>query len=72
MKNNYFKAWQDTALEEDFDSISKLPNFFLKIYYERYSEMKLFKKNINYISGNKLFEIGCATGELYRYLKKKF
>jgi len=47
----------------------------LKYHYRRLNEIKLLKQNINNIIGNKLFEIGCATGELYRYFlnnHKKF
>jgi len=67
MTNDQFDAWSNNEHAEVFDYLSKLPNFLVKYHFERYNEMKLLKQNIHKIKGNKLYEIGCATGELFRY-----
>jgi len=51
------------------DSWSKLSLTELKKTYESYNEIRLFLENKSFIKGKKFIEIGCATGELYRYLK---
>lgn len=72
MKNDQFNAWKDKEHAKIFDYLSIFPNFLVKYHYDLLNESKLLKQNIKDIKGNKIFEIGCATGELYRYFKKKY
>ena len=62
------EAWDDQTHAEHFDSLSAKPNFVLKKHYESYGEGKLLKKWKPHNGEGMLFEIGCATGELYRYI----
>ena len=62
------KAWGDNTHAKHFDFMSNEPNRILKNHYESYAEGQFFKKWKPKNIGNKLFEIGCATGELFRYI----
>ena len=62
------EAWDDQTHAEHFDFLSAEPNFILKKYYESYGEGKLLKKWKPNNGRGVLFEVGCATGELYRYI----
>lgn len=61
-------AWGDITHAEVFDYLANIPNRYVKKFYESFNETKRLNKYINQIKGNKFFEIGCATGELYRYI----
>jgi len=61
-------AWQDQMHAKVFDYMHNRPKYLLKKQYESYSEGQLLKKFSNEVNGSTLFEFGCATGELYRYL----
>ena len=62
------EAWDDQTHAEHFDSLSSEPNFILKKHYESFGEGKLLKKWEPLDGRGRLFEIGCATGEFYRYI----
>ena len=62
------EAWDDQTHAEHFDSLSSEPNFILKKHYESFGEGKLLKKWKPHNGKGMLFEVGCATGELYRYI----
>ena len=72
MSNKHYvsekEAWNDQTHVEHFDFLSDEPNFILKEFYESYGEGKLLKKWIPDNSRGRLFEVGCATGELFRYI----
>ena len=61
-------AWNDKTHAEHFDFMSTEPNFILKNHYESFGEGKLLKKWKPKNDRGRLFEIGCATGEFYRYI----
>lgn len=62
-------AWQAPAHSETFDIWADLPVSALRKTYESFNEMRLFVHALPNIQGNEFVEVGCATGELYRYLK---
>lgn len=62
------EAWADEIHARVFDYMHAMPNFILKKHYESFNEGKLLTAYESSISGSRFFEIGCATGELYRYL----
>ena len=62
------KAWDDQTHAEHFDFLSTEPNWILKKYYESLSEGKLLKMWKPHKGKGRLFEVGCATGEFYRYI----
>ncbi len=61
-------AWGDQAHAKVFDYLSKMPKCLVKKHYESFNEGRLLKKFQDDIKGKTFFEIGCATGELYRYI----
>ncbi len=61
-------ALNDKTHAEVFDNMSPEPNLILKNHYESFGEGKLLKKWKPHHGKGKFFEIGCATGELYRYI----
>ncbi len=63
------EAWNDQTHAEVFDYMSSEPNFILKKHYESFGEGKLLKKWKPQNDRSMLFEVGCATGELYRYIR---
>ena len=63
-------AWKDKTHAKVFDYLHKLPTYIVKRHYETFNEGRLLKCYMNEIEGNVFFEIGCATGELYRYITK--
>lgn len=62
------KAWNDNLHAEVFDYFSHYPSFLLKKHFESFNEVRLLNQYTKSIKGNRFFEIGCATGELYRYI----
>lgn len=62
------EAWADQTHARVFDYMHAMPKFILKKHYESFNEGKLLAAYESRISGSRFFEIGCATGELYRYL----
>lgn len=62
------EAWGDETHAKVFDYLSNRPNFLIKRHYERFNEGRLLKMCSNKIKGETFFEIGCATGDLYRYI----
>jgi len=61
-------AWQDQMHADVFDYLHKMPLYIVRKHYENFNEGRLLKKFEDEIHGDLFFEIGCATGELYRYL----
>lgn len=63
-------AWSDQMHADVFDYLNKMPKYIVKKHYEGFNECRLLKLFKDDIQGNIFFEIGCATGELYRYISK--
>lgn len=63
------KAWLEASHTETFDKWSTLSLRGLRKNFESFNEIQLFLENQQYFKGSELLEIGCATGELFRYLK---
>ena len=64
------EAWNDQTHAKEFDYMSSEPNFILKKHYESFGEGKLLKSWKPHNGRGLLFEVGCATGELYHYIHK--
>jgi len=63
-------AWQDQMHADVFDYLHRMPLYIVRKHYESFNEGRLLKRFGNEIRGDMFFEIGCATGELYRYLQQ--
>jgi 2-polyprenyl-3-methyl-5-hydroxy-6-metoxy-1,4-benzoquinol methylase len=61
-------AWDDQEHAVVFDYLSRMPSYFVKKFYESFNECRILNKFQGDIKGRKFFEVGCATGELYRYI----
>ena len=69
----FFQGWEDDEHVRIFDWFSYFPTpLFLK-QFEYFNEVRLMKKyfELNGEKENTMFEVGCATGEVFRYLKKR-
>lgn len=63
------EAWCDPKHAEAFDFMHAMPDFILKKHYESFNEGQLLKDFLPLAGKATLYEVGCATGELYRYLR---
>lgn len=64
-----WKAWQEAGHAEFFDARTYFSLGLLRRVYENFNEFRLFLHHKRGIRGREFVEIGCATGELYRYLR---
>lgn len=64
------EAWQESIHADFFDARARHSLRLLRRVYENFNEFRLFLENKEYIRGSHFVEIGCATGELYRYLRR--
>ncbi len=64
------EAWQAPVHADMFDARAQYSLGRLKRVYENFNEFRLFLDHKNQIRGREFVEIGCATGELYRYLRR--
>ncbi len=71
--NSFFQGWQDDGHVKMYDWFSYFPTpLFLK-QFEYFNELRLLKEYFqkHNMEEQKIYEIGCATGELFRYLNTK-
>ena len=68
MDNNYYAAWSKTSHAKTFNVWAGLSLKELRKLYESYNEIRLLLENKDSINGKTFVEVGCATGELYRYI----
>ena len=60
-------AWDSTAHAAEYDYLANAPRWLRKRFYEHYQEIKALPGNVSSI-----IEVGCATGELARYLIDRY
>jgi len=71
--SSFFQGWEDDGHVRMFDWFSYFPTpLFLK-QFEYFNDVRLMKQYLqaNAAKGKTMFEVGCATGEVYRYLQKR-
>ena len=62
-------AWGREQHAVHFDALSHVPRFVLRRSYERFNEVRLLNAALDHArEPSLLLEVGCATGEFYRYL----
>lgn len=49
--------------------MASFPDYLLRKHFESFNEIRLLKALSPEIAGKDFLEVGCATGELYRYLR---
>ena len=64
------EAWQQSEHAEFFDARARYSVQELRRMYDNFNEFRLFLENKKDIQGSTFVEIACATGELYRYLRR--
>jgi len=64
------EAWQEAVHADVFDARAQFSLGLLRRVYENFNEFRLFLDYKKEIGGREFLEIGCATGELYRYLQR--
>jgi len=64
------EAWQEATHADVFDARAQFSLGLLRRVYENFNEFRLFLDYKKEIGGREFLEIGCATGELYRYLQR--
>ncbi|MCP4265466.1 MAG: class I SAM-dependent methyltransferase [Candidatus Brocadiaceae bacterium] len=68
--SKFHNAWHNKIHAKYFDGWNNLSLRGLRKTYESYNEIRLFQKYKHSVIGREFVEVGCATGELYRYLNK--
>lgn len=69
MISRLHSAWQDTTHASVFDYMASFPDYLLRKHFESFNEIRLMMAVLPEIVGRDILEVGCATGELYRYLR---
>ena len=69
---HWYADWQDHRHASHFDFGYALDNRNLVRHYESYNDVRLLNERIDRSKDITLFEVGCATGEFYRYLRIKY
>lgn len=64
------EAWQEPSHADLFDARAHFSLGLLRRVYENFNEFRLFLEHEGETRGREFVEIGCATGELYRYLQR--
>ena len=67
----WYADWQSQGHVEQFDFRIGLSDRNLVRDYESYNDVRLLNEGLNNNRDIGLFEVGCATGEFYRYLALK-
>ncbi len=65
----WYDDWQDKRHAELFDSRARLTSGRLAKSYQSFNDVRLLNERLDRKRRVTLLEIGCATGEFYRYLR---
>ena len=72
MKNErWYVDWQDSEHARNLDARAVLPDRSLIRNYEVFSDVRLLNERLEVLDNLAMLEVGCATGEFYRYLQMK-
>jgi len=70
-QENWYIDWQDSQHARHLDARLALPSRSLIRNFESFSDVLLLNKRLEALRRPPLLEVGCATGEFYRYLQLK-
>lgn len=62
------KAWHEKTHANFFDGFYSFSDSGIKKLFESFNEIRIFRELKDQIKGKNLVELGCATGDLYRYI----
>ncbi len=68
----HHRAWSEAEHADLFDYWRFMPRGTLRILYECFNEIRLLNDVLRQHPAATVLEIGCATGELYRYLRTRW
>ena len=66
--DTFYNPWQENLHADFFDALTDWSDSAIKCHYESFNDIQLLKSNWPRYSNRLLLEIGCATGDLFRYL----
>lgn len=69
LTSKWYQDWQTGSHTILFDSRSRLPARSLVRRFESFSDVRLLRRALLANPQARLLEVGCATGEFYRYLR---
>ena len=72
LEATWYTQWQRQTHVSRFDFRHQLDDRNLIRIYETLNDVRLLKERIDSSRSLNLFEVGCATGDFYRYLKLAF
>ena len=67
----WYGDWQNGRHVRMFDTRSRMSDRALVRHYGRFSDVLLFDEAVRELQAETALEVGCATGEFYRYLRQK-
>ncbi len=70
-KERWYSDWQNDEHASHFDGRSSLLNRMLVRNYESFNDVRLLNDYLVRSRPTHLLEVGCATGEFYRYMRLK-
>lgn len=65
-----YAPWQTQEHAVHFDSMFDWPDRAVRRYYESFNDIQLLCDHKTGLQNTRLVEIGCATGDLYRYITR--
>ena len=68
-QQTWYTDWQNPQHVQRFDGRSQLDERNLVRFYEAFNDVRLLNQRGHLSHAADLLEVGCATGEMYRYLK---
>lgn len=68
----WYDDWQSQEHARNFDFRALLDDTNLVRNYECYNDVRILNERLDLHRELSLLEIGCATGEFYRYLRIKY
>ena len=70
--SRWYDDWQHSGHTKLFDSRAVLNGKNLARHYESFNDVRLLSARLNRSRPGILLEVGCATGEFYRYLHERW
>ena len=71
-RETWYGDWQNREHAVHFDGRAHLSDLRLKVQMEAFSDVRLLGERLDPARSTRLLEVGCATGELHRYLRNRF
>jgi SAM-dependent methyltransferase len=69
LSSGWSAAWRDPQHKAGFDLYSRFSEKRLRQHWQRFNEVNMLRAKADRIQGNELLDLGCATGEFYRYCR---